>query len=304
MEPLPDGSPWALPDASAGAWLKPLIDAPWHDMHAVVPRGFEAYARIFHPTWRDRPEGTLTWHGHEAPTECGIEDQVVGWSVVAEAFGKQMHALAQFGRLVGPETPMLGPLDAAGWRYGSPEPGNLPPAILAAAAVHLSAHTATPDRGVTAIWNGWGGLSSSAGYLELSFANGAADGEFVGGMATVGEGPGSGLLPAEVVNGETLELPGRSYYLFDAGPRFYTDPGWVNLAPWHHSPDSPQSPNILWPADRTWVLVSEIDFDSTVVAGSRELIAALAQDPTIEALVLQEGADLTWDADVPNRPID
>lgn len=304
MDSLSDGSPRALPNASAGAWLKPLIDTPWHDMHAVVPRGFPAYVRIFHPADRDRPQNTKTWHGQDLTALVDTEQQQVGWSAVALAFGKRMHALAQFERLLGPKTPYMGSLDAAGWRYSTPELGNLAPDVLAAAAVHLCDHTGTPDEGVTAIWNGWGGLSSSAGYVELTLFEGAADGEFVPGTAKVGEGPGSGLLPSEVVNGETLDLPGRSYYLFSAGSRFYTDPGWVNLAPWHHSPDSPQSPNILWPADRAWVLVSEIDFDSTVVAGSRELIAALAQDPAIEALVLQEGADLTWDADIPNRPVD
>ena len=105
-----------------------------------------------------------------------------------------------------------------------------------------------------------------------------------------------------MVNGETLDLPGRAYYLFNAAPQFYMDPDWVNHVPWHHSPEWPQSPNILWPADRKWVMVTEIDFDSTVVAGSQELVAALVGDPAIEALPLFEGADLTWDADIPNRP--
>ncbi|WP_286132760.1 hypothetical protein [Arthrobacter sp. OY3WO11] len=50
-------------------------------------------------------------------------------------------------------------------------------------------------------------------------------------------------------------------------------------------------------------MVSEIDFDSTVVAGSHELISALVRDPAIEALPVDEGADLTWDADIHNRPV-
>lgn len=289
----------SLGSADAGAWLKPLIDVQWRDMHAVVPRGFPAYARIFHPVWRDRPEDTKTWHGHELPAQGAIENQKVGWSGVAHAFGRQMHALAQYHRLPDPEVPMLGPVGADGWRYSGPDLGNLDPEVLAAAAVHLCAHTSTPDHGVTAIWEGYGGLSSSAGYAELSFS---ADGQRIEDAAVLETGPGSGLLPADVVNGEKLELPNRSYYLFDTAPRIYTDPGWTNRAPWHHSPAWPQSPNILWPADHSWVLVSEIDFDSTVIAGSRELIAALTQDPALEALALQEGADLTWDADVPNRP--
>ncbi len=35
-----------------------------------------------------------------------------------------------------------------------------------------------------------------------------------------------------------------------------------------------QSPNICWPADRASCAASEIDFDSTLVAGSEELITA------------------------------
>lgn len=290
----------SLRSAAAGDWLKPLIDTQWHDMHAVVPRGFPAYARIFHPAWRDRPEDTHTWHGHGLPARGGLEQQVVGWSDVAQAFGRQMHALAQFHRLVGPETPRLGPLDAEGWRYSSPEEGNLAPGILANAAAHLCRHTTTPDRGVTAIWDGWGGLASSAGYMQLTLR---ADGASWTSPEPTETGPGSGLLPADVVNGEKLELPGRSYFLFDTAPRIYVAADWVNEAPWHHMPESPQSPGILWPSDHSWVLVSEIDFDSTVVGGSRELIGALVQDPAIEAMVLQEGADLGWDADIPNRPL-
>lgn len=299
MDSQPDAVPEALTSAESGAWLKPLIDSQWHDMHSAVPRGFPAYARIFHPTERDRPQDTKTWHGHDLTAMVDMEQQQVGWSAVARAFGRQMHALAQFNRLPGPETPRLGPLDAEGWRYSNPEVGNLAPDVLAKVAAHLCEHTATPDSGVTAIWDGWGGLTSSAGYVELTESS-----DDTGWAATVPQdtSPGSGLLPADVVNGEKLKLPGRSYFLFETGASFYVDPVWVNHVPWHHKPWSPQSPSILWPQDQKWVLVSEIDFDSTIVGGSRELISALVQDPDIEALVLHEGADLTWDADVPNRP--
>lgn len=300
MDSQPGSIPQALAGASAGAsagaWLKPLLDEQWHDMHAVVPRGFPAYARIFHPLERDRPQDTGSWHGHELPAMGELEQQRVGWAAVARAFGTLMHPLAQFHRLMGPVTPMLGPLDEAGWRYSKPDIGNLATDVLAAVATHLCNHTGTPDEGVSAIWEGWGGLATSAGYAELRLSD---DGQWDNPLSRE---PGSGLLSAEVADGEKLELPNRSYYLFSAGPRFYTDPEWVNCVPWHHSPQWPQSPSILWPADRSWVMVSDVDFDSTVVAGSRELIAALVQDPAVEALALGEGADLTWDADVPNRP--
>lgn len=291
-----------LRSAVTGEWLKPLVETTWYNMHGVVPRGFAAYARVFHQAWRDRPVDTGTWHGHELPAQGAIESCRVSWSDVAHAFGKQMHPLAQFHRLKGPETPKLGPLDVAGWRYSDPDTGNLGTDVLAAVAAHLCAHTASPEQGVTGIWDGYGGLTSEAGYVEVTFTDDGGWPDF-GAEGLQSSEPGSGLLPADVVSAGTLDLPGRSYYLFDTPPRAYASTDWVNQAPWQHSPTWPQSPNILWPQDHSWVLVTEIDFDSTVVGGSWELISALAQDPSIEALVLPAGADLTWDADVPNRPV-
>lgn len=341
---LPPGTP--LKQAGPGEWLRPRIDAEWKDMHAVVPRGFEAYARIFHPVQRDWPKGS-GWDRQpsDGPAEpLPIVEEIIGWAAVAEAFGTVMHPLAQFDRMISPSADSpYGRLDAAGRRYSEPAFGNLPPEVLARVARHLAADTSAPDAGVAGIWEGYGGLTSSAGYAQLTAVwdepdgpdaaagdggdgvggggapgdgRAAADGGPPGDGAAPGDGgahgpgpgesadppPGSGLLPADVVLSPTLDLPGRSYYLFSAGARFFQDVDWVHRVPWHHAAWSPQSPNLLWPADHAWVLVSEIDFDSTVVAGSRELIAALVQDPNIEALPLREGADLSWDADDLNRP--
>ena len=57
----------------------------------------------------------------------------------------------------------------------------------------------------------------------------------------------------------------------------------------------------IWPDDRAWVLVTEVDYDSTIVGGTPELVRALCADPRLEALPIREGADLTWDADEVNR---
>lgn len=47
--------------------------------------------------------------------------------------------------------------------------------------------------------------------------------------------------------------------------------------------------------------MSEIDYDSTIVAGSAELVAAICADERLEAFPIPENADLTWDADEVNR---
>ena len=49
------------------------------------------------------------------------------------------------------------------------------------------------------------------------------------------------------------------------------------------------------------MLVTEVDYDSTIVGGTPELIRALCADPRLEALPIREGADLAWDADEVNR---
>lgn len=36
-------------DPSPGEWLRERLDAGHATMHGVVPRGFPAYARVFHP---------------------------------------------------------------------------------------------------------------------------------------------------------------------------------------------------------------------------------------------------------------
>ncbi len=210
----------SLPDAAHGGWLKPLLDTVWRDMHVVVPRGFPAYARIFHPVGRDRPQDTGTWHGHPRTDVFPLDQEQVRWSVVAAAFGTKMHALAQFHRLLGRPPGRQEVLDSEGWRYSEPLTGNLAPDVLAAVAARLCEHTSTPNRGVSAIWEGWGGLTSFAGYAQLSFSDGWNPQESNSGSVALGTGPGSGLLPAEGVNGETLHLPGRAYYLFNVAPQF------------------------------------------------------------------------------------
>ena len=66
-----------ITDVSQGAWLAERVDAVWHDMHSAVPRGYEAYARVFHPIDRDRPGTTKGWHGR-SPAEGPADIEEIG----------------------------------------------------------------------------------------------------------------------------------------------------------------------------------------------------------------------------------
>ena len=56
---------------------------------------------------------------------------------------------------------------------------------------------------------------------------------------------------------------------------------------------SEQIANLWWPRDRAWFVVTEIDFDSTIVAGTRECIDALTQSPGVEAFTIPGDLDLS-----------
>ena len=100
--------------------------------------------------------------------------------------------------------------------------------------------------------------------------------------------------PVEILDRPRLELPHRSYLLF-SGPLtespLFVDPHGVG----------PQSPNLFWPADRSWFVATEIDFDSTIVAGSVELVAAVLAEPGLEAWPVGPGDSLAHGGDLINQ---
>lgn len=284
-----------IADVSVGDWLRERLDDNWGDIHHFVPHGFEAYARIFHRpsvAVADDSEGTSST-----------------WAEAASAFGTTLHAQASWQRIV--RTPV-----DEDWRerraddgrsFSAPAEGELDVDTLRFVAAHLMAHTTTPDHGCAAVWEGWAGLVGFQGtaptwssltssedpnhelMLQQSIHN-RFDNPF---QRTSWQ---QGVLSDEISRGPRLSLPDRDHVLFSATPRTFTDPVWPDGAPWKEAPLS-----LLWPDDHAWVLVSEIDDDSTVVAGSADLIRAICADARVEALPIREGTDLSWDTDDINR---
>lgn len=77
------------PDVARGAWLAERVDARWGDMHVAVPRGFEAYARVFHPIEADRPldKAWAEIGRRRAPWRGAFELRTATWSEVAGESG-------------------------------------------------------------------------------------------------------------------------------------------------------------------------------------------------------------------------
>jgi len=313
-------------DVSAGAWLRDRLDGG-PGARRVVPSGFPSYARVFHPASRDRPVGVewpplpegrhrREWAAFRA-ARPELVDERVRWADAAAAFGATMHPLAQWSELVGrlrPEPGEDGPRDAAGWRYQEPAPGGLPGDLVAAAASVLAAHTTTPRDGVVAVWAGWGGLLGFHGETPArTFLTAAVGGDAVlerhnamlarsipDRFNNVFLRPGwqPGILSDEISRGPRLELPAREHVLFRGGVAELADPDGMRHAPWRdreageHGLDA-QAPSLVWPDDRAWVMVADVDLDSTVVGGDPALIAALVADPRLEAAEIPVDADLT-----------
>ncbi|MBN9183175.1 MAG: hypothetical protein J0I66_09310, partial [Microbacterium sp.] len=117
-----------------------------------------------------------------------------------------------------------------------------------------------------------------------------------------------GILSRAISEGPRLELPGRAYVLFHGDVAGFASPDWFLDVPWrdriaeeHGFEPSALSPSLLWPDDRSWVVVSEVDYDSTIVGADPTLIRAICADPRLEAIPIAADTDLTWDADEVNR---
>jgi len=336
----PTPYPWIGAPAERGAWLLERLDAEHvAGLGDWVPDGFEAYVRVLHPFSRHRPE-TGTWEQYDALVEAGrweeapetLDEERIFWREAAAAFGRSVEATTRSEQVLGARWGDQEATADDGWRYSAPAEGSLDLVTLSAVMAVLLEHTTTPDRGVAAVWEGFGGLTSANGVGFLAFApprfgwlpgplqrmwsrltgkwlafvlfrdrfgtRAALRNAFLPGAP---QPAGSGLLSEEAAAGPRLELPSgiRAYICFEAELRDFESGSWPHRAPWVESEDfweSPdestadadpesddagrvvssvfgagraQSPNLIWPGDRAWVVVTEIDFDSTIIGCSR-----------------------------------
>jgi hypothetical protein len=130
----------AAVDAHAADWVVGGLRGFAESVLSLVPAGFPAYLRVFHPAYRTD----------------GPDRRAVSWAQIASANGTRMHAGAQLGAITGSE------------RYESegqpgvfdepPETGSMPPELLDPLARVLARHTSTAGASCFAVWDGLGWL--------------------------------------------------------------------------------------------------------------------------------------------------
>lgn len=331
-------------DVAAGAWIAERLDAGYDTMHTVMPRGFEAYARVLHsPTVASLPGGTMPTAEeivrmsdaaqHELNQRTVVADST--WAEAALAFGTTLHPLAQWNALVraGGADPdpneWMQTMSPDGREFSAPDEGSTSPQVTAAiVAALLGQPVSAPVDGFAAVWNGHGGLLGGHDGIGRTFftmseaTSPDTDAEVAhrhqAMLAASVHDPFNnvfrqpawvdGILSRAISEGPMLELPAREHVMFSGDLSLLRSPDWVLDVPWRDLPAEQHgfepgavTPSLIWPADHEWLVASEVDFDSTLVGGSRAAIDRLLLAEGLEVFEIPPGADLTWGGDEINR---
>jgi hypothetical protein len=125
-------------DVRPAEWFVAGLRGFGESVLSLVPAGFPAYVRVFHPGYR----------------QVGTKAIPVPWSEMAAANATYAHSGMQLGALAG-SYESLDPRQPGLFDH-PPKTGTLPPESIPTLASALARHTTTPDRCWFAVWNGFG----------------------------------------------------------------------------------------------------------------------------------------------------
>jgi len=126
-------------DTKEAQWVINSIEKPWsrsknaNYVASIIPHGFAAYARLFHPAY------------------LGTEDMGITWSEVAKHTGRTPHSQMQWHLITGLKDSKMH-VDG----LVTPSTGHLPERQVKALIEILYNYTNTPENCYFAIWDGWG----------------------------------------------------------------------------------------------------------------------------------------------------
>jgi hypothetical protein len=264
---------------SAGAWIKPRLGGEFGAVTLEVPQGFEAYARVFHPA-------------------SDAEFNPVRWEDVATACGTTVHREMQWHAIVGLPAPEN--YRNSKWPGQEPAIGSMDIDDLDALCEILAVHTSDPKHvffGLCTIelWEESFTQEELNKNRLLRLPWGRDHIVLAGPLSAVAHLVNDGAAnpgPSRV----TLKLAARAPSKRDEVSESASDSmeGW----------EGRDAPNLIWPSDHSWLVASEVDFDSTLVGGSAKLIAAIVESDRLEAWQVEPTDSLAADADKVNRVAD
>ncbi len=239
---------------------------------SIAPLGYPAYVRILHPAGAEGASHGVPWR------------DVAAWSA------RTYHPLMQFEWL---STARFVTADPPPFDHPPPE-GHLAGGPCDVLYAHLSRWTSTPD----ACWLGlWEGQAN----LNMAFRKTSALG-----TAHHWDPPQTRVHDAAGRWVEIVEAMRRAPRFALGGRRYLLARSSATAIPTLGRPPLSLTANLAWPDDRAWYVVSDIDFDSTLVATSNECANELLADDRLEALPVHaldridiDGDLLNADADIP-----
>ena len=283
-------------DAAASRWLTERLTSFATGVLGVVPSGFEAYARVFHPASRV----TLA------------TSSPLRWVEVAALTGRTAHRAMQWPGLRGNLPPLRDytALTADDVWVEGPDEGSLPPSVAAALWPLLEVHTQTRDRCFFAVWEGFGYLPRTVleapGFelparefrlftgplaaIEQTFCAGDIENTLSGGVMVAITTDSDTTDSEDPVDSESTRLLGEAasamsrdiFVPADSDELFWEELGEA-LEQLRSLPPPYQSANLWWPEDRSWCVATEIDFNATYVAGTQVLVDALLACEELES---------------------
>ena len=231
-----------------------------HDVGSIVPTGFDAYARVFHPAWKQE-EG---------------DEIAVRWSEVAAWNGRTVHPEMQFHSIAVPAPGLqTGPQT---WS-GEPRLGVLSNQQTKALIGLLTKQTSNPDACWFCVWEGYGFFNPGAIREWRAYSGPLRRVRYLLWRLQLRLPKPKPKLPTR----KRVQLPQRNYLLFRAS---------IAQALGHRD-----GPNLWWPDDRSWCVASEIDLPYTYVGGPRKLIEEILAHPDLEALPATIYQSVTADSD-------
>lgn len=261
----------------AASWLVAAIPKFGGSVEQLMPAGYESYVRVFHRPDQGQPDG----------------ESATSWAEVAHRHGTILYPEAQWTALTGGQQ---GSPHHAGPEAPTDEPitGSLDPMQLGRLSVLLAEHTNTPEQCHYALWEGTGKTPRSWDSVPRFRLPGRTHWLFA--PVAVTEVPRCSIELEVSGNEEQAREPDgiRGLMVFGRSKRPQDSYDWVR---WQREHGFVQSPSWWWPEDRAWVVHSEVDYDSTLIGGTRALANELIGDLGLECLEVTPATSLMAHAD-------
>lgn len=221
---------------------------------SIIPVGFESYARVLHPVYQVSQEGRVPQR----------------WAEIARRSNRIAHKHMQWENIYKPEA-----FKSNVSSLELPEEGSLPVDIARSLWKILAHHTEWSHQCYFAIWEGFGCLSKTI-HQAPSFEIPARKFYLFSGDISFIENTFCSSVSKEnlfIVSENALSSSERKKVLEGFDPSMF--------------PPIHQSANLWWPDDRAWCVATEIDFNSTFVAGPRQMVKELISTQDLEVYEVQ-----------------